>query len=100
MSKETKRTLSYFLLSALLIGVYVFGNWMGAERAYGDIKRMGKKIQADIDLIKAIIPDIKEDGDKLREILDDIEREIKFRTSWNRETTGPIKRVRPEEGNK
>ena len=98
MSKETKRTWSYILLSVLIIAAYAAGNWMGAERAYGDIKKDYKKLQVDIDLMKAIIPDIKEDGDKLREILDDIEREIKMRISWNRETVVPSKIVKPRNG--
>lgn len=97
-----KRTWSYILLSLLLIGAYVFGNWMGTERAYGDIKRRNKKIQLDIDLIKSLIPETKKDKERLIELLENIEREIKWSMLWNKETTGPrpSKRVKPGEEDK
>lgn len=95
-----KRTWSYIFLSLLIIAAYAAGNWMGAERAYGDIKRSHVKIKKEIDKIKELIPDVEKDKRRLIEILEEIEEEVRWSKIWNKQTTGPIRKTTPAQDEK
>lgn len=102
---EKKRILSFLLCSIIFLSGficgYAIGNRIGIERSYRDIKEEQKKMQIDIDLMKAAIPDTKEDCARLMGIFKDMERNIKLQINWNKQTTGPtIRKTKPDQGAK